>query len=96
MNDEIATVLDDLRKALAKSETRLAKSRVGNSVDAMHARALLEHAHTSLEGTLEQIEKSHHAVTRSLGLLEEMEKRQATGLQPSTPIGRLIPKAQGT
>lgn len=96
MNDEPATVLNDLRKALAKSEARLAKCRSKHrkSLEVRQVQALLEHTHDSLKESLEQIEKSHHAIAMSLKLLEKMKKRYAAGLQPSTPMQNVPSRKQ--
>ena len=76
-------MLDDLRKAIAEYEARLAKGRRTPRKyhhEIMQTQALLVITLNSLIHTLHQIEKSHQMVATSHALLEELaqvERRKA-------------------
>ena len=76
-------MLDDLRKAIAEYEARLAKGRRTPRKyhhEIMQTQALLVITLNSLKHTLHQIEKSHQMVATSHALLEEVaqiERRRA-------------------
>jgi len=87
----MSVVNDDLRKAIAEAETRLAKGRrkYWKSVETMQTQACLEATFYSLNDTLQQLEKSHHVVAASLELLEEMKQHERAS-------GRSSRSSQGT
>jgi len=85
VNDEVANVLDDLRKAIVEHESRLAEGRRKirrSDAETHNIQALLEITLNSLKHTLEQIEKSQEVVATSHALLEEIEKNERR--RPST------------
>ena len=71
--------IDDLRRAIAEQETRLAqhrrKSRKSDA-DALQILALFEMTLDSLKHTLHQIEKTNKAVSTSHSLLNEIERNE--------------------
>ena len=74
LNDETAAMLDDLKKAIAEHETRLANGRRKSMKSDARAMALLKIMLNLLKRTLQQIEKSNVVVANSHALLEEIEE----------------------
>ena len=75
LDDDKEVVLDRLRKAIAKHETRLANGR-GKSrhPEVRHAQTFLKETLNALKHTLQLLEKSHEMIATSNALLEDMKQ----------------------